>query len=136
LSEKVEKAVEAAQPLLQKLSEYLDAAQAVVLKYAPDVWDATLTIIRLQSVFDICLWLASCGLAIYGIRSMTSLIKANVSKHWTERPDWPWVLLIGSSVLALGCILTIAASGFEVLLGAISPDLAVLYRLGANLGMF
>jgi hypothetical protein len=136
MTEQVEKTADAAAPLMAKLGEYLDAAQAVVLKYAPDVWDATLTIIRIQSIFSIVLWVACCTLSVWGFRYAKDIHQQNLSINWADRPEWPFALLLFSCLVGISCVIAAALGGFSCVLGAFAPDLAVLYSLGSKAGLF
>lgn len=136
MSDQVEKTVDAAAPLMAKLGEYLDAAQTVVVKYAPDVWDATLTIVQVRSIFSIVLWAACVALSVWGFCYAKTIHQKNLSLHWTDRPEWPFALLIVSCCGGGGCVLVAAVGGFATVLGAFAPDLAVLYALGSKAGLF
>ncbi len=136
MSEQIEKTADAAAPLMTKLGEYLDAAQTVVVKYAPDVWDATLTIVQVRSIFSIVAWLAGCGLSIWAFRYARAVHQKNLSIHWTDRPEWPFALLIAGCCGIGVCVLSAAIGGFSTVLGAFAPDLAGLYALGSKAGLF
>lgn len=136
MSNNVEKATDGVSTLLEKLGDYLDSAQKVIVKYAPDVWDATLVIIRTRAIFEIVIWSIAIGLVIWGAKKSIAGLKANQKLSWVDRHEWPVILSVATGFLAFGCVIAVLTCGFETALAAFAPQYAVLYSLGVKVGIF
>lgn len=132
----VEKAADAASTLMSKLSEYLDAAEKVVVNYAPQVWDATLQIVRAESIFMLVAWSAALAVGVYGFTRAIAGFKANgKAQNYRDEKEWPVPACVASSLILVMCFVSALCAGVHTLLGVFSPELAILYALCSKAGL-
>ena len=116
--------------ILEKLAEYLEAAEKVVVQYAPDVWQATLMIVQVKSIVCLLAFAGILGVSVYTLRLALKRMADNV---WVE---WPIPVSLFSGAAIIASSLALLINGIGWILGALRPELAILYSLGAKAGLF
>lgn len=119
--------------ILATLSTYLSQAHDVIVKYGPNVWDATLQLIRFKSVWT----LVCCGTALLAVLVFIKLVWLKLYRSCLEENDGRWVpFVFGSVALLVGItVIIVNLSSFDTWLGAISPQLYILYNVAQKAGI-
>lgn len=135
MSEQVEKTTDAVQPLLDKLTEYLSAAEKVVVEHAPDVWQATLCVIQAKAIFSLVGWSVLTVLVVLATRWSISKTRAELKKNWSDQNDF---IIVGPNIVCGVAALVLAlgwVGSFNWWLGAFAPELSVLYGIASKFGI-
>ena len=122
--------------LIETLNQYLSAAQGVLVKYGPHVWEATLSLVRFNGIFNlVLLFVLSIGLAIFVVKGFPFLLKkadeADDDSGWIAAIVFGGIAsVVGSIVLLIGWICSL-----PYWLAVFSPELAILYRVADKAGL-
>lgn len=135
MTDQVEKTTEAVKPLIDKLGEYLAAAEKIVVERAPDVWDATLTIIQLRAIASLVGLALFTGVTIWAFRKAIHFARIEHKKEWTQRADLLAFFAPAGCAIASVIVAVLWATSFEQWLGAFAPEYAVLYGIATKLGI-
>lgn len=122
--------------LLNMLSGYLTAAQQTLQHYGPQVWSATLALIRFNAIFYLVLGF----LLLLSEVGVVKVFKWAHQKHeeaeWGDQIGWEFAMV---GTVILGAIIFVAALvnllDITNWIGAFSPQLAVLYRVASKAGL-
>lgn len=123
--------------LLGLLTDYLHTAQETIVKFSPEVWQATLTLIRIDHIFDLALRLfftiVFC-ISLYWCKVWvkSAFVKYNKS-HYDDGSEVVGSLAVTTLVSVL--LFTIWATSFRDFLGVFSPKLYILYALAQKAGV-
>lgn len=134
MTEQVEK-TDSVQPILDKLTEYLSAAERLVIEQAPDVWQATLSLIQIKAIFSLTLLIVSTVVVVVCLYFAVKRAKQELKKGWTEQNDFIIVAPNFVGCIALAAVLICWLNSFELWLGAFAPELAVLHQIASKFGL-
>lgn len=115
--------------LLNTLNQYLIAAQQLIIKYAPQVWDATLTLERAHAIFDITLLIL---MTVIAVASVWIGIKRLDDDGDAE---WGWAALLAAGGILGVVVVCVWCSSFDDLIGMFNPKLEILYHLADKAGL-
>src|SRR5689334_20972688 len=125
--------------LLAKLSEYLDAAAKVIGTVAPQVWEVTLLVIRLQGIFSLALgFLLLSVIAVYYLKYFPKMWKLTADPnngHYHDEGPKVALCVISGAVTIVLVILTGVCLQFSAWLSAFWPQAALIYRVGEKAGV-
>lgn len=122
--------------LLNTLNDYLHQATGVITQYAPQVWHATLDIIRIQSIVYLSLYFIALS-ALVGIEIYLQKIKPSLRNddyEWSQSHQTilQWIL---GSILGVIWFLYFALNCVSLILGVVNPQLYLLYNLAQKAGL-
>ena len=122
--------------LLSILGSYLQAASQVIVKYSPVVWNATLSTIRISSIFDLIMRALGIAVAIAIPIVFNKIIKPAKDKAYDEfdKSDKK-ILITVLSFAAAAVVFVIIGTSFTDMLGAYAPQLYLLYHLAIKAGL-
>ena len=120
--------------LLDTLNQYLSAAQGVLSKYAPGVWDATLQLIRAQAIFEIALSAVGLAAAVIIAWRLHVFLQGKIKKQGPYS-DWEvgYLFTLFPGGLGIASIVGLLQLGNWIAL--FNPQLAVLYRMACKVGV-
>lgn len=115
--------------LLTLLNTYLQAATAVITKFAPAAWNATLEMIRISCAFDLATRLAGTLFLIAIPITLSKVIRPTeeVSRNEFDKRDKKILITLVSVGVAV-ISFVIWATSFTDWLGVLAPQLYLLYH--------
>lgn len=123
--------------LLDTLNQYLSAAHDIVVKYGPAVWQSTLSLVRLDGIFNLAaLTIATLLVAIACWKGLPLLFK-RAGASCDDHPGWVLGAIFGTIGGLIGVTLVLVgwANSLPYWIAAINPQLAVLYRAAQSAGL-
>lgn len=118
------------------LKEYLDQAQAIISQYGPTVWESTLSLIRIDGIFELSITLlfliSACVLALNFKKLHAAAMRADEYDSATGAIAVATYLLTG--ILAIFGIARTLCS-FPTILKVFSPELYLLYAAAQKIGL-
>jgi len=118
--------------ILGKLSEYLEAAEGLVIEYAPEAAQLVLMVVQMEAVFDLVLgfgWLGASYLCYRGFQRCSGEAD-NEDLNMDERETQGWVAVIfGIFCPIMGIISMASVLSFYNWLAAFNPLAGLVYKL-------
>lgn len=121
--------------LMTMLAHYLAAAHSVIAQYGPSVWNATLQIVRIQSIFYLVTLIAATAASIFVAWKIHRFAQKKIeTKQPYEEPELFYLFEIAPAAALVGCAAGWANS-FVWWLGAFYPKIEILYSLAHKAGL-
>jgi heme/copper-type cytochrome/quinol oxidase subunit 2 len=122
--------------LLDTLNNYLTSANKVVMQYGPKVWEATLSLIRIDAIFNLVLLAVFTVIVVaLGLKAIPWVYRKAADED--DHPGWIIASVFGSIGWIVGAVaVTVGwACSLPYWIGIFRPDLAVLYRVAQQAGL-
>lgn len=123
--------------LLNTLNQYLSAAHDIVVKYGPQVWASTLSLVRLDGIFNlVALAVGTLIITVFCWKALPVFYK-KAGETFDDHHGWVLIAVFGSLGAAIGGVVVLIgwASSLPYWLAVINPQLAVLYHAAQSAGL-
>lgn len=122
--------------LLKTLNEYLTAAKGLVVSYGPGVWEATLSLVRFNCIFNLIVGGLCAVITAYCVKTFFKHNKLISECEYKEKDSHGIPMVISCTVACFTIIgaLILLLSTYNWL-GAFKPELAVLYAVAVKAGI-
>lgn len=123
--------------LLDMLNQYLQAAHGALVKYGPNVWDSTLSLMRINGIFNLVMLLFwSVVISIVTIKILP-MVYVKTHETFDDHPGWLLAAIVGTMGVVIGGVMVLIgwSTSLPFWLEAFNPQSAVLYQLAQKAGL-